>query len=104
MAWREFIFSNRRPVRLSRHIVFWVTWWLFFFLTRYFYPNAMLPGHSAIEQIRKDNINKTFRHFGDYLDGVYVWNLTEFIRSFLMMSIHIAACYIIIYILNDRSS
>jgi sensor histidine kinase YesM len=102
MSWREFIFSNRRPVRLSRHIVFWTTWWLYFFLTRYFYPNALLPGHAAIEKIKKDNINKTFRHFGDYLDGVYVWNMTELIRSFLMLSIHIAACYIVIYVLMPR--
>ena len=102
MRLHDFIFSNRRPARLFRHFVFWTAWWLYFFGTRYFYPKAMLPGHNAISKMRADNIQNTFRHYSDYLGGVYVWDMTEFARSLLMVSIHIAACYVVIYFLLPR--
>jgi len=62
----------------------------------------MLPGHTAISRIREDNIQNTFRSYQDYLGGTYIWDMTEFVRSLLMVSIHIAACYLVIYFLLPR--
>jgi hypothetical protein len=102
MRWRDFIFSNKRQTRLLRHFVFWTSWWIYFYGVRFFYPKAFLPGHSAVSRMRADNTNNTFRQYGDYVADTHVWSLAEFVRSLLMVSIHIAACYIVIYFLLPR--
>ena len=35
-----FIFSNERKYRISRHLVFWVFWWLFMSLLYVFVPSS----------------------------------------------------------------
>src|SRR5688572_19378729 len=97
MQWHDFIFSNDRRTRQLRHIVFWTLWWMYFYGTRFFYPKAFLPGHSAVPKMRADNTGNTFRHYGDYVRDTHVWSLSELARSLLMVSIHIAACYIVVY-------
>ncbi len=102
MRLHDFIFSNRKPIRFLRHSVLWIAWWLYFYGFRFFYPKALLPGHTAVSKMRADNIQNNFRNYGDYLGGVYVWDITEFARSLLMVSIHLAACYVVIYFLLPR--
>jgi hypothetical protein len=102
MQWHDFIFSTKRQTKLLRHFIFWITWWMYFYGTRFFYPNAFLPGHKAVSRMRADNIRNTFRHYGDYVSGTHVWSLIEFSRSLLMLSVHITACYFFINYLVPR--
>lgn len=102
MRWHDFIFSSNKSTRLLRHIVFWTLWWIYFYGTRFFYPKAFLPGHNAVSRMRVDNAKNTFRQYGDYVGGTHVWSLAEFARSLLMVSIHVAACYTVIYFLLPR--
>ena len=46
MNWHEFVFSEKPKLRLSRHIAFWLTWWLYFFGSRYF---LLQPNHQTQE-------------------------------------------------------
>ena len=81
MSWNEFIFSNQRRIRLLRHAAFWLTWWFYFWLSSYFlYTPVVLTAKE-----------RSFPFWN--------WNLNDLIRSFFMLSTHIAACYILLYFL-----
>jgi hypothetical protein len=77
-------------------------WWMYFYGTRFLYPKAFLPGHKAVAKMRVDNASNTLRQYGEYVGGTHVWSLSEFVRSLLMVSIHIAACYIVVFFLLPR--
>lgn len=81
MSWNEFIFSNRRRTVLFRHAAFWLTWWFYFWLSSYF---LFAPLVLTAKQ-------KTYPFWN--------WNLNDLIRSFFMLSIHMTACYILLYFL-----
>ena len=98
----DFIFSNNKRTRQLRHILFWTMWWMYFYGTRFLYPKAFLPGHKAVAKMRVDNASNTLRQYGDYVGGTHVWSLSEFVRSLLMVSIHIAACYIVVFFLLPK--
>jgi hypothetical protein len=98
MSWHEFIFSDKKKHRYTRHIVFWVLWWLYFYGSRYFYPKPLLSGPTGILKLA-DSVRKISGQINSNAETANVWGTTEFIRSLLMLSIHIAACYIIIYFL-----
>lgn len=80
MSLNEFIFSEKSIHRYTRHIVFWVAWWLYFFGSQYFLPQP----------------------FRSWETGYLKWGMPEFVRSLLMLSIHILSCYVIIYFLLPR--
>jgi hypothetical protein len=88
MSWHDFIFSPQRKIRLLRHGLFWLAWWLYFFGSRYFYPAVLLTGKNGGP--RNVDLNTS------------IWNATELVRSILMVSVHMAACYLIIYFLLPR--
>lgn len=88
MSWHDFIFSPQRKIRLLRHGLFWLGWWLYFFGSRYFYPAVLLTGKNGGPR----NIDP----------DMGIWNATELVRSILMVSVHMAACYMIIYFLLPR--
>jgi hypothetical protein len=88
MSWHDFIFSPQRKIRLFRHGVFWLAWWLYFFGSRYFYPAVLLTGKNGGPR----NVDL----------HISIWNATELVRSVLMVSVHMAACYLIIYFLLPR--
>ncbi|MBN8854276.1 MAG: hypothetical protein BGO55_07765 [Sphingobacteriales bacterium 50-39] len=73
MSWYSFIFTNNKPQRTLRHISFWLLWWIYFVVSNFHY-----------EQTGIDNI--IFE----------AWNLPFFIKSFLHLSIQMAACYFFI--------
>ena len=81
MSWNKFIFSNQRRIRLFRHAAFWLTWWFYFWLSSFFL-------FTPIVLTAKE---RTYPFWN--------WNLNDFIRSFFMLSIHIAACYVLLYFL-----
>jgi len=75
----EFVFSDKHIHRISRHFVFWLLWWIYFSSTYYYYLQV---GLQKID-------------FGD-LSSIL------FIKSFLLVLVHLFACYIFIYIILPR--
>ena len=79
MNLHDFIFSNKRSLRLSRHLIFWLLWWMYFAATYYYYLQVGL---------QKIDFGK--------LTSILL------INSFLLVFVHACACYIFIYILLPR--
>jgi len=79
MSWHEFIFSDKPLPRIIRHSVFWLMWWIYFSTTYYFYLQV---GHFKLA-------------YGN-LSSILL------LQSFLLILIHIAACYFFIYFLLPR--
>ncbi|MFL5740085.1 MAG: hypothetical protein ACJ75B_07700, partial [Flavisolibacter sp.] len=53
MDFYQFVFSNRRGVRFSRHLLFWTAWSLYW-LTTYLIPTQWIPAwnfHGSLPQI-----------------------------------------------------
>ncbi|HEX5654185.1 MAG TPA: histidine kinase [Chitinophagaceae bacterium] len=97
MSWDEFIFSEKKSLKYTRHTVFWVLWGFAFYGSRYFYPKPFLSGQTSL------NIPSDIRELtvpvSKYIVSADPWSTTEFIRSLLMLSVHMAGCYIVILIL-----
>jgi sensor histidine kinase YesM len=79
MNWHEFIFSEKPSYRIWRHLIFWLLWWLYFTVTYYYYLQV------GLQKIV----------FGDL--NAIIW-----VESFLLILIHIVACYFFIYILLPK--
>jgi sensor histidine kinase YesM len=70
MNWYNFIFSEKKSDHLWRHLVFWFLWWIYFTASYYHYEQ------SGLQKV-----------------GFEPWNFPFFIKSILLLSIHITACY-----------
>jgi hypothetical protein len=70
MNWYSFIFSEKKSHRLRRHLIFWLLWWIYFTASYYHYQQ------SGLQKVEFES-----------------WNFPFFIRSLLLLSIHIIACY-----------
>jgi sensor histidine kinase YesM len=70
MNWYNFIFSEKKSVQLQRHLVFWLLWWVYFTASSFHYEQTGLQ-------------NLKFEP----------WSVPFFIKSILLLSIHITACY-----------
>ena len=70
MSWYSFLFSEKRSHRLRRHLVFWLLWWVYFTASYYHYEQ------SGLQRVEFEP-----------------WNFPFFIKSLLLLSIHIMACY-----------
>lgn len=46
MTTYDFIFSNRPSHRITRHVIFWVIWWLYFIVT-FLLPTFQFPGYAS---------------------------------------------------------
>lgn len=76
MSLHEFVFSEKLVERIRRHVIFWLLWWTYFATTYYYYLQV------GLQKI--------------------VWgNLTSimFVESFILILIHLTACYFFIYVL-----
>ena len=62
MNWHNFIFSEKRSVRLRRHLVFWLLWWFYFIITYFYYLQI------GLQKIEFES-----------------WNIPFFIKSFLLL-------------------
>lgn len=81
MNWHEFVFSERAPQRYVRHIIFWLAWWLYFFISM----NFLTQQANAPQKIEY-----SFQSFHDIT------------HSLLILFIHVLACYALIYFLLPR--
>ena len=79
MNWHEFVFSEKPAHRTRRHIIFWLLWWIYFAATYYYYLQVGLQ-------------KVAFGNLGSIL----------LVKSFLLILIHLVACYFFIYILLPR--
>ena len=70
MNWYNFIFSEKKTVQLQRHFTFWLLWWLYFIASNFHYEQTGLQ-------------NLKFES----------WSFPSFIKSILLMTIHITTCY-----------
>lgn len=70
MNWYRFIFSEDKFHRIQRHVLFWLLWWMYFSASYFHYEQA------GLQKIKFEP-----------------WNLTFLIKSVLLLSIHIIACY-----------
>jgi len=77
MQWHELVFSEKKQIRLLRHILFWVAWGLYFFLCDYF-----LRFRSATPRL------------GNVILGSYV-----LLKTVLLLFLYAIACYFFIYYL-----
>ena len=75
MNWYNFIFSEKKSVRLGRHLFFWLLWWMYFTISFFHYEQTGL---------RKIEFEP--------------WDFPFFIKSLLLLSVHVAACYYFINI------
>jgi len=83
MQWHEFIFSEQRKYKLLRHLVFWVSWWLFFFICFMLSPGGINnEGKLIYNMINPFNLAP-----GDHL----------ILKTFLLVLLYALACYPLIY-------
>src|SRR6478735_6573935 len=79
MNWYSFIFSQKKSNRLGRHVVFWLLWWIYFTASFYHYEQ------SGLQKIAFEP-----------------WNIPFFIKSLLLLSIHMISCYYFINYLMPK--
>jgi len=79
MNWYSFLFSEKKMHRIQRHVVFWLLWWIYFTASYFHYQQ------SGLQKIEFEP-----------------WNLPFLIKSILLLSIHITACYYFINYLMPR--
>jgi len=79
MSWHDFIFSDKPGIRIRRHAIFWMLWWIYFAATYYYYVQV---GLQKID-------------FGN-LSGIL------FLKTFLLILVHVFSCYVFIYFLLPR--
>ena len=81
MNWHEFVFTQKKPRLYLRHIIFWLAWGAYFFISMNFLPaQANAPAKP----------------------GYSLWSFPEFIRLLLTLCIHLIACYAFIYFILPR--
>ena len=76
MNWHEFVFSDKPWHRFRRHALFWFSWWLYFALTYFYYQQ------NGLKKITFGNVN---------------WIMFQI--TWMLVFIHMAACYFFIYFL-----
>lgn len=76
MKWHKFIWSNNKTYRFTRHFVFWLTWWVYFTSIYFHYQQT------GLQQI-----------------GFEKWNTPLFIKSIILLSVHLFTCYSFINLL-----
>ena len=70
MNWYSFIFSEKRSHSLRRHLVFWLLWWMYFTVSFFHYEQ------SGLQKAEFEPLSSPL-----------------FMKSILLLSVHIAACY-----------
>lgn len=73
MSLFDFIFSEKKIHRLSRHLAFWLLWFIYFTASYYHY------GQAGLEKVEFE-----------------LWNAPFFIKTALLLSLHVVTCYLFI--------
>ena len=83
MQWHEFIFSEKKQIRLQRHILFWIAWGIYFLLCDYLFQQ---PNHSRYV-------------YGQTKSGFIILGSGAWLKILLLLSLYAGACYLFIYAL-----
>jgi len=86
MQWHEFVFSKKPAYRLFRHSIFWVAWLIYFSLCQYLFEKPFSGGSVPYVTV------------GSVDPYVTVGSLL-LLKTFLLVLMDAAACYIFIYFL-----
>ncbi len=86
----DLIFSNRPAHRISRHLLFWIAWWIFFEFT-YFLPTYWYPGWNT------QNIPAPVQQ-----SGYFVFYKIILLNTLLAIIMHVFFTYMLIYFLMPR--
>jgi hypothetical protein len=86
----DLIFSNSSHHRLSRHLLFWLAWWIFFEFT-YFLPVYWYPGWNT--QTTPAPV---------FESGYFGFYLLVLSNTLLAVIVHIFFTYMLIYFLMPR--
>lgn len=70
MSWYNLIWSHKKSYRVTRHMVFWLLWWAYFTSIYFHYQQT------GLQEI-----------------GFEKWNAPLFIKSIVLVSIHVFICY-----------
>jgi len=70
MNWHDFILSDKKSYRFARHLVFWLLWWVYFTGIYFHYQQT------GQQQIVFDK-----------------WNTPLFIKSIVLVAVHVFTCY-----------
>lgn len=81
MQWHEFIFSEERKHKISRHLAFWSSWWLYFLLCFFIFQQP-IPG----------TMQPFYLTPGDHL----------LLKTFLLVLLFSLACYPLIYFILPK--
>ena len=87
MQWHEFVFSKKPAYRLFRHSIFWVAWLIYFSLCQYLFQKPFL------------NTVDPYLSFGSSVDPYITVGSWLVLKTFLLVLMDAAACYIFIYFL-----
>ncbi|HET6767441.1 MAG TPA: histidine kinase [Chitinophagaceae bacterium] len=83
MQWHEFIFSEKRQIRLLRHILFWIAWAMYFLLCDYVFQ---IPNHSSYV-------------YGQTKTGFVILGTASLLKVLILICLYASACYVFIYVL-----
>ena len=81
MQWHEFIFSEKKKIRLVRHVLFWVAWGAYFLLCDYLFQ---LPNHRSYI-------------YGQPKTGFIILGYGRLFKVLLLLFIYAGVCYFFIY-------
>ena len=98
MNWHEFVFAKEHLSLLHRHIVF-LAGMVVVFLWLKIFLSGRIHFLRAGRQISRRQYSNCPSQWEQLLDSVLGSGSDEFIRSLLMLSTHMIACYIVIYFL-----
>jgi Histidine kinase len=87
MQWYKFVFSKKPAYRLFRHSVFWVAWWIYFSLCQYLFQKPFSGNVSPFIKI------------GSTVDSYIKVGSLLLLKTFLLVLMDAAACYLFIYFL-----
>ena len=83
MRWHELVFSEKRRIRLLRHLLFWVAWGVYFLLCDYLFQQ---PNHSRYI-------------YGQPKTGFVILGTAAPLKILLLLCLYASACYVFIYAL-----
>lgn len=81
MQWHELIFSEKRRIRLLRHILFWIAWGLYFLLCDYLFQQPNHPRYA----------------YGQTKTGFVVLGSGALLKVLILLCLYASACYVFIY-------
>jgi hypothetical protein len=76
MQWHELIFSENTKIKMVRHLVFWLAWWIYYCFC-----------FSLLQSVSFPTINPVFVSVGSFI----------IVKSFFLIAIYAVACYFFIY-------